>query len=184
MVSSAGCSADEEGEEGRAVPSAAERSNQTVTAGSLRQARLTTAGLGPIKLGETLAEIASSTGAELVEDACDYQINPGGYLNVVLEIGVNEAGEQVLEGLLLYDHPGGVPSITPTTRTGLSFGSSEENVLRSHPGARRLLQDEAGDYWLLEAEGEDRELVAVLRDGEVTGLGVGNSEELLEANCF
>lgn len=71
-------------------------------AGSLEQAQLTTNGLGPIALGQTFSQIAAAD-VELDADACDYAINPGGYVNVVLDtIATTDDGER-LTGMFFHE---------------------------------------------------------------------------------
>lgn len=151
--------------------------------GALAEPLLTTRGLGPIELGRTFPEIASSTGVELTFDACDYRIGPGGYLNVIFETADGGDGAPRLVGIYVYHREDLQPSLTPHTDEDVGLGTSADEVLNRYPDATVIGQERGGEYWLLDEDGPANQLVAFVEDDAVVGLGAGNSGDLMTPNC-
>lgn len=151
----------------------------------VRDAFLTTDGLGPVSLGSTFAQIEETSGIKLYMDGCDYAIGPGGYLNVVFDAepdGLSDGG-RALVGVWLYERKELSPSLTPTTPTGITFGSSLDQVHTQYPDARLDGSDQSVEYWVLESAGQGNDLVAGATDGRIVGLGAGDARELRTPNC-
>lgn len=168
---------------------ACEDGGQTGSASSnsedIQDAFLTTDGLGPVSLGSTFAQLEETSGIELYLDACDYAIEPGGYLNVVFDAEPDRSsdGGRTLVGLWLYEGEELSPSLTPTTPAGITFGSSLDQVHAQYPDARFDGSRQSVEYWVLESKGEDNDLVAGVTDGRVVGLGAGDARDLQTPNC-